>query len=117
MQLNLLTDSAVNVVINDMKKKTPHFSNKKFLPIELNPLKLMIQPRQSLKLLSIEYAYIQRARKSKLSDKTPLIYHTWLSLGKKGTESTLKSQTRKLSAFYPIRLAPHRVIVLAIRLR
>ena len=28
-------------------------------------------------------AYIQRARKSKLSDKTPLIYHTWLSLGKK----------------------------------
>ena len=47
MQLNLLTDSAVNVVINDMKKKTPHFSNKKFLPIELNPLKLMIQPRQS----------------------------------------------------------------------
>lgn len=53
MQLDLLTYIAVNVVINDMKKKTPHFSNKKFLPIELNPLKLMIQPRQSLKLLSI----------------------------------------------------------------
>ena len=47
LQLDLLTDSAVNVVINSMKKKTPHFSNKKFLPIELNPLKLMIQPRQS----------------------------------------------------------------------
>ena len=37
-------------------------------------------------------AYIQRARKSKLSDKTPLICHTWLRMGKKGTESTL---TRK----------------------
>ena len=47
MQLDLLTDSAVNVVMNGMKKKTPHFSNKKFLPIELNPLKLMIQPRRS----------------------------------------------------------------------
>ena len=48
MQLDLLTDSAVNVIINGMKKKTPHFSNKKFLPMELNPLKkLMIQPRQS----------------------------------------------------------------------
>lgn len=41
MQLDLLTNSDVNVVMNRTKKITPHFSNISNMPIELNPLTLM----------------------------------------------------------------------------